>query len=448
MRRPFEPPAYDTSWPDSHWRATADPPQTAPPLSAAQSADVAVIGAGVTGLNAALEMVERHGIDVAVIDAAQPGWAASGRNGGFACTGGTKLSPRAIEARAGRGAAPEMARFQRDSVATVDDNLARYGIDADRGPDGEVALAHSPAQWLALQRAAAEERASLGTDIRLIPREGLRAAGMYSPAFHGASVHPVGFPLHPLKYLAGLTGAARAAGVRIYGDSPVLGLRAEGGGWLLRSDGGEIRARQVLIATNGYSSDDLPGWLAGRFLPALSTILVTRPLTEAERQAAGWTSQQMAFDTRRLLHYFRLLPDGRFLFGMRGGLSARPEALRRIGALARAHLDALFPGLAHAETERDWSGLVCLTPGLAAYAGPVPGAAGLYAAFGWHGNGVATGTLAGRRIAAEIAGGRIDIPALLRRPPPSLPPRLRGWVMRLAYAGYGLRDGPMRRSYS
>lgn len=452
MQRPFEPAAYDaTLWPDSHWRATCAAPEAAA-LAGAATAEVAIVGAGYTGLNAALELVERHGMDVAVIDAAQPGWAASGRNGGFACAGGTKLSPRSIEARAGQGAAHEMARFQQASVAAVDENLARYGIDADRGPDGEVALAHSPAAWAALQRTAIEERAAGGAHATLIPKEALREAGLHSPAFHGAAVDPVGFPLHPLKYLAGLAGAAQAAGVRLYGDSAVTGLRPEGGQWALHTQAGVVRARRVLIATNGYSSDDLPGWIGGRFLPALSNILVTRPLTEDERRSAGWTSHQMAFDTRRLLHYFRLLPDGRFLFGMRGGLSARPEALRRTGAEARAHFEALFPGWADVATERTWSGLVCLTPSLAAFAGPAPGAAGLFAAFGWHGNGVATGTLAGRRIAGEIAGGSADIPRLLRRPPRPLPPALRRWAMRLAYMAYGVLDGPMsgpmRRSYS
>jgi glycine/D-amino acid oxidase-like deaminating enzyme len=448
MQRPFESPAYDTTrWPDSHWRTDCETLE-AEALYGKASADIAIIGAGYTGLNAALELVERHGMDVAMLDAAQPGWAASGRNGGFACTGGAKLSPRAIAARVGDDGAREVARFQHMSVEAVDANLMRYGINADRGPDGEVALAHNAADWVALQRAAAEERAAYGANVRLIPREDLRAAGLHSPAFHGAAAHPVGFPLHPLKYLTGLAGAAQAAGVRIYGESPVSDLRREGGQWVLRTEAGVMRARRVLIATNGYSSDDLPDWIGGRFLPALSTILVTRPLSEEERQIAGWTSQQMSFDTRRLLHYFRLLPDGRFLFGMRGGLSARAAALQRTGAEARAHLNALFPQWAGIATERTWSGLVCLTPSLAAYAGPVPGAEGLFAAFGWHGNGVATGTLAGRRIAAEIAGGPVDIPRLFRRAPRPLPPRLRLWAMRLAYVVYGVLDGPMRRSYS
>lgn len=445
MRRPYEPPAYDTTiWPDSHWRTGTMAP--APRLEGAKRAAFAVIGAGYTGLNAALELVARTGAEVAVIDAGQPGWGASGRNGGFACMGGTKLSPRAIVRRVGIEGAQAMDRFQKEAVAAVDANLADHAILADRGPDGEVALAHRARDWAGLQAGAAAERALYGTDITLIDRDGLRRTGIHVPGFYGAAVHPVGFALHPMKYLAGLARGAREAGVRMFGDSPVTGLRREAGGWVLTTPTGELRAARVLVATNGYSSDDLPGWMGGRFLPALSTILVTRPLTNDERAEAGWTSARMAFDTRTLLHYFRLLPDGRFLFGMRGGLSASAEALARTERRARAHFEAMFPDWRGIATERTWSGLVCLTGSRAGFVGAIPGAEGLFAAFGWHGNGVSTGTLAGQRVAVEMAGGRADIPALLRLPPRRIPFRRAG--LALAYAAYALADGPIRRPYS
>jgi glycine/D-amino acid oxidase-like deaminating enzyme len=329
-------------------------------------------------------------------------------------------------------------------VARVADNLDRYGIDADRGPEGEVLLAHDARAWAGMRRAAL----AAGHADRLVPAEALRAAGLFGPRFHGALRLAEGFPLHPMKYVLGLARAAQAAGVTIHGDSPVTGLAADpAGGWCLTTPQGHLQAPRVLVATNGYSSDDLPEWLDGRTLPVLSSILVTRPLRPDELQAQGWTGQIMAYDSRRLLHYFRLLPCGRFLFGMRGGLSAAPGSLARIEAQARAHFEALFPAWAGAGTETAWSGLACLTGSLTPFCAAVPGAPGLHAALGWHGNGVAAASESGRLIAAAMAGEPNRAPALMQQPPRRIPlPGLRRLWLGLAYAGFALADGRLRRA--
>ena len=441
MTRLYEADAYDTTtWPDSHWRATAPEAPVCPPLSGVQTADVAIIGAGYAGLNAALELVERFGMDVAVVEAAQPGWGASGRKGGFACPGGSKLSDAQLQRRYGAEAAREFRHYQDAAIDCVAENLDRYGIDADRGPRGEVMLAHRPRAWALLRR-----RAEGQPGARLIPRDALAEAGLDGPGFYGALIEPEGFPLHPLKYVQGLAAAALDAGVRLFGDTQVQRLTRDGDGWRLHGAQGTLRARRVLVATNGYSSDDLPDWIGGRTLPALSSILVTRKLSETETARQGWTTQRMAFDSRRLLHYFRLLPCGRFLFGTRGGLSARPDRMAATQRMARAHFDTLFPAWRDVETERSWSGLVCLTGSLTPFAGAVPDRPGLYAAFGWHGNGVSAASLAGRRIAHAMAGRPNPAPALMQRPPRRFPlPALRRSWLRLAYIAYGIADGPVR----
>ena len=439
MSRLYETEAYDPArWPDSHWRAATAPLADFPPLTGAARASVAIIGAGYAGLNAALELVERHGADVVVLDAAQPGWGASGRNGGFVCAGSSKLSDAAIRARVGAAGARDFAAFQAASVARVAENLDRYAIDAERGPDGELALAHSPVAWRRMQVEP------LAPGAALLTPEALRARGLYSPAFAGGVLEPLGFPIQPMKYAVGLATAAQAAGLRMYGQSAVQRLEPQGTAWRLETTQGTLITDKVLIATNGYSDERLPPWLDGRILPVLSNILVTRPLSAAEQDSQGWSARTMAYDTRRLLHYFRLLPCGRFLFGARGGYSARPQALAVFARQARAEFDTLFPRFSHAETERAWSGLVCLTGSLAPYAGPVPGAAGLYAALGWHGNGVAAASEAGRRIAGLMAGGTDTLPALLRRPPPRIPLPRRA-LLRVAMPVLRALDGPVGR---
>lgn len=449
MRRLHDAAAYDTAiWPDSHWRATA----VAPPFPACAgegAAPVAVIGAGYAGLSAALALAEA-GIEAVVLEAGQPGWGASGRNGGFCCMGGTKLSDARLVRRFGTAETLGFLRFQERAVAHVSETLERLGIDAMKGPEGEVCLAHSSAAWAAMRREVEARRALLGRAPLLLPREALAEEGLALEGAFGATIEPVGFPLHPMKYVLHLAAAAARAGAQVFGDSAVTGIAPEAGRWRLTLARGSLLADRVLIATNGYSSEDLPPWLAGRILPAFSTILTTRPLGPAEIAAQGWTGQRMAYDSRRLLHYFRLLPDGRFLFGMRGGLSADPAEQARLRARARADFEAMFPAWAAVETEAEWSGLVCLTGSLTPFAGPVPGAEGLFAAFGWHGTGVSTASLAGTEIGRMMAGSAVRLPAPLATPPRRFPlPRFRLRMLGLAYAFYTLRDGrpkPARRA--
>ncbi len=443
MKRLYEPRAYDTSvWPDSHWRQVTAEPRGA--LDHDAETEAVVIGAGYAGLSAAIALA-RAGTGVTVLDAGQPGWGASGRNGGFCCMGGSKLSDAELVKRFGREEAIAFRAFQKQAVDHVAATLETEAIDAEAGPAGEVCLAHSARAWSEMQDDAAVKRALYGDAPDLFPREALKAEGLHLPEAHGAAINPVGFPLHPMKYVLGLARVAEAAGARLHGDSEVRALSRDQGRWLVETTRGAVRADKVLIATNGYSADDLPPWIEGRTLPAMSAILVTRPLSEAERQAQGWTSRRMAYDSRRLLHYFRLLPDGRFLFGMRGGLSADAAEERAIAAQVRRHFAAMFPAWAGVGIESEWNGLVCLTGSLTPYAGPVPETDGLYAAFGWHGNGVSTASLAGREVGRMMAGAEVRLPAPVATPPRRFPvPILRRQLMRLTYLLVGLAEGRPR----
>ncbi|MDD7969606.1 NAD(P)/FAD-dependent oxidoreductase [Roseinatronobacter alkalisoli] len=435
----YESAGYDAAiWPESYWRASGPMQQAHAGLHGAICVDVAVIGAGYAGLNAALELVERFGLRVAVLDAAQPGWGASGRNGGFCCLGGSMLDARAIMRRAGQDAAREWQAFEHAAIARVRDNLQRYDIDAQTTETGEVLLAHSPRAWAGMQAEALTDGGAALWD-----RQDLQAQGLATAAYYGGRYSPHGFGLHPFAYVTGLARAAAGAGVRIFGDSRVTGLQPDGAGWVLRTAQGQVRATQVVIATNGYTDERLPRWIVRRTLPVLSNIMVTRPLSSAELAAQGWTRHLMAYDARMMLHYFRLLPDGRFLFGARDGTSFAPDAVARFTTRARTEYEVIFPHLAQAETEYSWNGLVCLTGSRAPYIGPVPGAGGLWLALGWHGNGVAAASEGGRRVARAVMGDASAPPALLRRPPPRFMfPRKLG--LRMAMAAAAVLDGPVR----
>ncbi|SLN37675.1 Gamma-glutamylputrescine oxidoreductase [Pseudoruegeria aquimaris] len=425
-----------------YWRETiADEPCNGA-LEADVSCDVAVIGAGYTGLNAAHGLA-RAGAEVVVLEENTPGWGASGRNGGFCCLGGAALEGSQLVKLHGRAATRAFLQAERAAVDHVAGLLDALGIEADRHSDGEVQLAHSPAAFGHFAEEAAFYREMLGLSCRVLTPEAQRAEGIAAAGTHGALHVPVGFALNPRKYAIGLAQAAQVAGVRIFTRSPVTSVDAAAGGFRLRAGAGEVRARKVIFATNGYSREDLPGWYASRYLPVQSNVIVTRPLTAPEREAQGWTSEHMAYDSRHLLHYFRLMPDGRFLFGMRGGVTAKPAEMARRKARIRADFEAMFPGWAHVETPHFWSGLLCVSRDLTPYVGPVPGMDGAYTALAYHGNGVAMGSYAGARLAEIVAGveTQAPLPDIMRRPLRRYPlGRARRLLLHAAYLAYGWKD--------
>lgn len=412
-----------------------------PVLDQGIKADVAIIGGGFTGMSAAFHLAER-GCHVALLEAQTPGWGASGRNGGFCCVGGSKTSDAALTREFGQEAAREYWLSERAAVDLVDQLLDRLNIDADRHSQGETLLAHRPRDMERMKRDAEEKVRNGEPEPTLIEAADLAGHGMHGP-FHGALTTPVGFALNPRKYLFGLAIAARAQGAQLFQQSAATDIRRDGAKWRIDSPRGSVTVDTVIIATNGYSSEDVPEWMAGRYLPSQSNVTVTRPLTDAEIAAQGWHSDQMAYDTRNLLHYFRLMPDRRFLFGLRGGLMSSPAAEARTRKRNRRDFERMFPAWRDVPSVNQWSGLVCLSRRRVPFVGPVCGQPGLYAGFAYHGNGVAMGSYSGRLLADLVLSTKPGLP--YSKPMSSLPPRfplggLRRLLMPAAYVYYGLRD--------
>lgn len=421
------------------WGGTVSVLPRAPLRQDAQT-EVAIIGAGVTGLNAALRLAQA-GVSVTVLDAKQVGWGASGRNGGFCCLGGTKASYASLIKRYGTEDALDYIRTERAAVDHVEGLIDHYGWQVDRHSDGETILAHTPAIAQTLEANAASYADIYGVKAQVTAQEDLLAQGL-GGMFYGALTHPIGFALNPLKYVSNLAQSCENAGVQIYGDTPVLQTNPHSGHWHLKTAQGTLTAHKLIIATNGYSSEHIPAWMAGRYMPAQSSVMVTRPITEAEQLQQGWTSAQMAYDSRNLLHYFRLMPDGRFLFGMRGGLSTGVKTHEVMRRQIRRDFERLFPAWQAVATTHYWSGYVCLTRDLTPFAAAVDGAENLYAAFAYHGNGVALGSYAGAMIADQILGqDKLRQPAIMRRVPRPFPlGRARRLLLYPAYLYYALKD--------
>lgn len=425
-----------------YWATTVpDEPGATPAATGKITADVVIIGAGFTGLSAALHLAQ-DGVDVVVLDSMYPGWGASGRNGGFCCLGGAKASSAALAHRFGQDALTGWRQAERDAVALVARLLQENDIAADTHSQGETILAHNDRAARELRKDADRIKADYAVDAKWHSPDALRDIGMAGPFTAGLTI-PVGFALNPRKYVAGLVRAVLAAGARVHGQSAVTQIARNNNGFTLTTDQATVHASRLIVATNGYSSEDLPPWMAGRYLPAQSNVLVTRPLTQAELDAAGWTSRQMAYDTRNLLHYFRLMPDNRFLFGMRGGLLASAKAEANITARARHHFEQMFPAWRDVETPHGWSGMVCFSSNRTPYCGPIPDMPGAFAGFAFHGNGVAMGSYAGALLADLVQDRptRLPYPKVMRAAAPRFPlGRFRRALLPAGYALAGLRD--------
>jgi len=380
------------------------------------SVDVAIIGGGFTGMSAALHLAEA-GVSVAVAEAGAPGWGASGRNGGFCCLGGGRISDGKLNARYGAGAAAEFRSAEIAAVNLVRDLLAKHDITADTHSQGETLLAHSARQMEKMRADAAGIETKLGVPPVLTEKSDLARQGLGGD-FHGALTIPIGFGLNPRKYLFGLADAAADHGVRFFQRSPVSNIEQFAAGYRLHTPNGTIRCDRVIVATNGYSSENVPEWLAGRYMPTQSSVLVTRPLSDNELAAQGWTSDQMSYDSCNLLHYFRLMPDRRFLFGMRGGLMSSERVERGVQQRVRRDFERMFPAWAHVETPNSWSGLVCLSRNQVPYCGPVDGMSGVFAGLAYHGNGVAMGSWTGAQLAGLVGGtlSSADLPRAMVAP--------------------------------
>ena len=440
MRRIFGDYVYSNA-PKSqcYWDTTCDIPEC-PTLTGDLDVDVAIIGGGFTGLHAALTLA-KAGKQVAVLDANTPGWGASGRNGGFCCLGGGKANDAALDRRFGKSARLEWRRAEKAAVDYVALFLRENNISADVHSEGETLLAHNARRFADLREDLAAIAENYGVDAVLHEPDALAGLGM-NAGFYGGITIPIGFGLNPRKYLSGLLSVTLDCGAHVFSETPVSDLCKVRDGWKLSIRERRINARHVIVATNGYSSEDVPPWLASRYMPVQSSVAVTRALTASELDVQGWTSQQMCYDTRNLLHYFRLMPGNRILFGARGGLGGTRSSDMRARRRLLRHFREMFPALEHVEMTHTWSGMVCMTWSQMPFVGAFPHARDLWGALAYHGNGIAMGSYAGHMIAKRILGDVLPkTPQVMQTPLKTFPlGPLRRALMPCVYTAKYLAD--------
>ena len=436
---------YDPAPVPSWWEASGHPSQEGyEPFEDDHTTEVAIVGAGFMGSSCAYHLAKEHGIEARVLEAGHVGWGASGRNGGFACFPAAKLGLKAMLERYGLEETKRFYQSQLDAIDLVDRLGREESIDYDRQGEGFFGVAHRP-EALGYEKDYGEQLTKLfGVPTQLYSKEEFDRIGHRGTEQFGALLIKRGFGLHPLKFLGGLARAAHRRGARLHGHSMVTGWRKEGDWHRLTTARGSLRARRVVFATNGFGREGLHPALDGRSLPALSNIVVTRPLTAAELAAENFVTETPVFNTRSLLFYYRLLPDKRLLFGARGDTSGSPAAAAAMRRYLERRLGELWPAFKGVETTHFWRGLVSLTKRRTPAIGRLPQDRTVFFAYGCHGNGVNTMPWAGQAIAKLIRGANRDedlLPGILRGPAPRFPlPALRRWYLKGAYLMYKLKE--------
>ncbi len=427
---------------DSYWTETGGPEiADASPVSGAMEVDIAIIGGGYTGLSTALHLGRKFGATSHVLEANRIGWGCSGRNGGFATLGIGKTSMAGWVRRWGETEARRIFDQSGDAVRLVRHLLTEEGIDADATPDGNLEIAHLPNRMRALEHDHRFLESTFGVRSRLLDKAELERSYLISREAHGALLFETGFALHAMKYVRGLARAAQRAGATLHDSSPVQSWARDGKRHVLTTPGGKVRARQVVIAGNGYTGDRLHPAITGRLLPALSNIVVTRPLTEAERAKLNWTTLLPISDTRNLLFYYRLLPDHRILFGARGGIEDTVGSRASHKDWLMRRLADMFPLLKGIEATHFWNGWVCVPFDKSPHVNSVEGGTVHYA-LGYVGTGVALATYCGLLLAHKLMDDDSLQPSpLLARPLPRFPfPALRRVYQRAMYAVFEMQD--------
>lgn len=416
------------------WDTVAMPALGSPSLP--PKADVAVIGGGITGLCAALALAKR-GATVAVLEAQAIGWGASSRNGGMVLTG-LKLGASTLLARHERELAHRLFKASVDAVDSVERVVSEEGIDCQFSRRGHLALASKPAHYEHFVSAAQVLSCEFAHPVHPVSRAEL-ASEIGSDIYCGGLVDEASAGINPAQYVAGLARAAAAAGATLHDNAAVERVDRHGAGWRAITSRGTLDAAEIMVATSGYTGGVTPA-LRRRIVPIGSYVIVTEPLPQMLAHEVSPRGRMM-YDSRHFLHYFRVTPDRRLLFGGRARFHPETDTtVRESATLLHREMLEVFPQLHDVRVEYAWGGTLDFAFDTLPHTGKLDG---LHYALGYAGHGVALATELGTRMGEALSGGDPAAIPFTQIPFPVAPLGLyRGkpWFLPAAAAWYRFLD--------
>jgi glycine/D-amino acid oxidase-like deaminating enzyme len=391
--------------PASLYQSVSTPGMSFAPLDGDTRCSVAIVGAGYTGLSTALHLAEA-GVDTLVLEAREPGWGASGRNGGQV-NPGLKLSPDDLERRYGADLGRRMASFSGDAPGALFDLAERLGIDCDQRRTGTLRADCSESAQ-ATTDALHRQYGRLGANVERLNADTM-AAATGTQRYIGGLLDHRGGHINPLALARGLAAAANRAGARIHAHSGVRTVVKGGDHWLLDTRHGVVRAEKILIATNGYS-DDLWPRLKQSVVPVFSTIGATAPLPDALASTI-LPGRHAVYETGRITVYYRLDSQNRLLMGGRGPQRSLSGATPPL--YLQRYAERLWPALTGRRWSHAWNGQLAMTEDHIPHIHEPDETVLLY--LGCNGRGVALATAIGPQLADRLRLGKaspLDLPVL------------------------------------
>lgn len=397
-------PSTNADYPTSYWEASVHTPEPNATLAENLATDVLVIGAGYAGMSCAYQLAEQFGIKATLIEANNVAWGASGRNAGFVLPLSGRLGYADLVSRFGLETTQFIHSEFLAGVDLVEQIANKADIGIDRQPNGYIKIAHRPKYFGQLQRQADYLTKHFDYQVEPLALADFRDNFVDHQDAYGALRYECGFGINPFKFALSYHQLIQQHGIPLYTNTPALSIQQRADrSFIIKTPNADIRANKVVLCSNGYTTKGLSAALDNRLLPVQTSVLVTRPLTDAEILASGFKTHQVMMDTRALKYYYRLLPDRRILFGGRGAISGAQASNPIYHQRLLQALKHSFPALQEVTMDYAWQGWISVA------LDNVPhiygdDESGIYYAAGYCGAGVSFSGLAGKRIAEKIAG--------------------------------------------
>ncbi len=390
----------------NYWLTTTDFPKTEPrPLPG--RVDIAVIGAGFTGLSAARTLAKR-GAKVVVLESETIGWGASSRNGGMVLTG-MKLGVTQLISMYGRERTQRMYAASLESIDCVEQIVRQEAIDCGFSRCGHLEVACKQKHFDDYARQAEVIAREFNHQLRVVQKQEL-SAEIGSNIYYGGMVDEVSAGLNPARYVNGLGRAAMRAGAEVCEQTRVEALQRDSSqgesGWKVTTSRGALWAREVFVGTSGYTGNATPA-LQKKLIPIGSFIITTEVLPEELAHELS-PRNRMIYDSKNYLYYYRLTPDRRMLFGGRAAFfPENDQTIRRSAEILRRGMIDVYPQLRDAKIDYVWGGTLDFAFDIMPHAGQLDG---MYYAVGYAGHGVAMATYQGQKMGELIAGDKPENP--------------------------------------